>query len=141
MGDGKDKEVLKIQANNLKNVFFLGYQDPTPFYEKASILCMTSLFEGFPMVLTEAMQHGCIPIAYDSFPALKDILSSGIDGFAIKSFDKKEFATQLLELINNQELRERLAGNAIRNVARFDSEIVATQWFDLFARLLKQHEG
>lgn len=70
VGEGPNAESLKKQAEDLENIEFYGYQDPTQYYEKASILCMTSIFEGFPMTLTEAMQHGCVPIAFNSFPHL-----------------------------------------------------------------------
>ena len=72
VGDGPWLDRLKQLSLKLKlkRVQFCGFQDPMPFYQKASILWMTSNFEGWGLVLTEAMQFGCVPIAFNSFGTL-----------------------------------------------------------------------
>lgn len=62
--------ILKEMAHklNLKNISFEGFQEPEPYYARSSLFCLTSTFEGFGLVLAEAMQHGCVPLAFDSYP-------------------------------------------------------------------------
>ncbi|MCH5331711.1 MAG: glycosyltransferase [Alistipes sp.] len=132
VGEGKDGASLKAKAAKIRNVEFCGYQDPTSYYERASILCMTSIFEGFPMVLTETMQHGCVPIAFDSFAAIYDIITPGIDGEIVKAFDKREYVNKLIHLIKCEDYRNELATAAKRNVKRYDLENIIEQWDALF---------
>lgn len=132
IGEGDDMHNIKKIAKKSTNIYFVGYQQPDNYYQKASILCMTSIFEGFPMVLTEAMQHGCVPMAFNSFPAVYDIISSGHDGEIIKAFDKKDYAKKLLYLMNNNEYRHTLSKNAIISVKRFDRENIIKEWIKLF---------
>ena len=109
VGDGPDKDVLINKAKDISNIEFKGYQDPREYYEKASIFCMTSIFEGFPMCLTEAMQFGCVPIAFDSFSAVYDIIKPGETGELVKSFDKKEYVGKLIHLIDDETYRKKLS--------------------------------
>lgn len=141
VGEGPSEVLLRQRASNIPNIEFVGYQDPKPYYEKASILCMTSIFEGFPMTLTEAMQHGCVPMAYDSFPAVFDIITSGYDGEIIKSFNKKEYVRRLLYLMENSDYRNRLSVNATESVKRYNVEAIVNQWEDLFIKLKHQKNG
>lgn len=48
---------------------------------------MTSIWEGLPMTLIEAMHYGCVPIAFDSFAALYDLIDNGNNGFIIPNND------------------------------------------------------
>lgn len=61
----------------MERVVFTGWQDPESFYRDASILCLTSDFEGWGMVLTEAMTFGAVPVAFNSYAAITDIIDDG----------------------------------------------------------------
>ena len=91
VGGGPDETVIKERAKalNIENIHFYPFQDPRPFFQRASVFCMTSRFEGFPMVLNEAIISKCIPILFDSFPAARDIIEDGKSGILIKPFDIK----------------------------------------------------
>lgn len=65
---------------------------------------MTSDYEGFGMVLTEGMAFGCVPLAFNSFPSLRDIVDEGRDGFIIPPFDIDAYAEQCAFLENNRKL-------------------------------------
>ena len=114
VGDGRDKQNLIELAKELdiKNCSFHGYCDPQPFYEKAQIFCMTSIYEGFGMVLTEAMQHGVVPIAFNSYSSVHDIITDNKDGYIIPAFNEKVYAKSLRELINNKNIRTKFAKEA-----------------------------
>lgn len=76
VGGGTEQVFFEKMAHSmcLKRITFHGFTNPTEYYKRAPILCMTSNYEGFPMVLVEAMQYGCVPFAFDSFPSLYDII-------------------------------------------------------------------
>ena len=134
VGDGPDKDVLINKAKDISNIEFKGYQDPREYYEKASIFCMTSIFEGFPMCLTEAMQFGCVPIAFDSFSAVYDIIKPGETGEVVKSFDKKEYVGKLIHLIDDETYRKKLSKNAFQYVKRYDIANILPKWIELIEK-------
>ena len=134
VGDGPDKDVLINKAKDISYIVFKGYQDPREYYEKASIFCMTSIFEGFPMCLTEAMQFGCVPIAFDSFSAVYDIIKPGETGELVKSFDKKEYVGKLIHLIDDETYRKKLSKNAFQYVKRYDIANILPKWIELIEK-------
>ena len=134
VGDGPDKDVLISKAKDISNIEFKGYQDPREYYEKASIFCMTSIFEGFPMCLTEAMQFGCVPVAFDSFSAVYDIIKPGETGELVKSFDKKEYVGKLIHLIDDETYRKKLSKNAFQYVKRYDIANILPKWIELIEK-------
>ena len=77
----KEKKILycaRLEFGMKRN--FLGFANPKPYYESCPVICLTSTKEGSPMVVVEAMQYGCVPIAYDSFAALADVVDNGVTG-------------------------------------------------------------
>ena len=134
VGDGPDKDVLINKAKDISNIEFKGYQDPREYYEKASIFCMTSIFEGFPMCLTEAIQFGCVPVAFDSFSAVYDIIKPGETGELVKSFDKKEYVGKLIHLIDDETYRKKLSKNAFQYVKRYDIANILPKWIELIEK-------
>ena len=134
VGDGPDKDVLINKAKDISNIEFKGYQDPREYYEKASIFCMTSIFEGFPMCLTEAMLFGCVPIAFDCFSAVYDIIKPGETGELVKSFDKKEYVGKLIHLIDDETYRKKLSKNAFQYVKRYDIANILPKWIELIEK-------
>lgn len=106
VGDGPWRERMQdlCRKLGLKRVVFYGFKDPRPFYRESSVLWMTSNFEGWGLVLTEAMQYGCVPIVYNSFSSITDIIESGKTGYIIAPFDTEQFAVRTLELIRSGTL-------------------------------------
>lgn len=137
VGDGVDRDLLKLYSQKLQlnQVDFYDFQDPRPFYEKAAIICMTSNFEGFPMTLTEAMQFGCVPIAFNSFEAVADIIIPQKTGELVPPFNIKDYEKKLGYLIENKSYREMLSRSAFQHVKRYDSTKIAEQWIQLFDKL------
>lgn len=130
VGDGPDRPRFEIQAKEmgLKRVIFHGSQKPEPFYKKAVISMMTSNFEGFPMVLVEAMQYGCIPFAYDTFTALHDIIDNGENGFILPP-DDNAYAKQIIKVFSLQHNQlKRLQQNAVKKSRKFDINSVGAHW-------------
>lgn len=133
LGDGPDGDKVKqlYSSLSLNNCDICGVVDPRPFYEKASILCASSAFESFGMILTEGMQYGCVPITYDSYTAVHYIVNDGKDGILATPFDLDEYAEKLSHLMEDEEMRHRLSKAAIESVKQFDAENVMPKWLEL----------
>lgn len=127
-----------IAKHGIKNAEVVGFCNPSEYYTQAAILCMTSTTEGFPMVLVEAQSYGCVPIAYNNFSSLHDIISDGENGFSVKAFDEDEYVKKLSLLMSDTERRNRMSANGIQSIHRFDADAIAGKWIGLFDNLLKQ---
>lgn len=136
VGGGQDRDQLMEMAGRLKlgNLSFEGPQMPVEYYRRAAIVCMTSSFEGFPMVLVEAMQFRCVTIAYDSFEAVRDVIIPGKTGMLVKPFSIHEYIGKLRMLMDDGALRDRMVRAAFDHVAQFDVKPVVDKW----EKLLKE---
>lgn len=133
VGDGPDKlSLINIAKSlNLNNVMFHGFKNPAHYYAKSKILCLTSVYEGFGMVLTEAMQHGTVPIAFNSYKALKDIIENQVDGCIIDAFDEQSFASSLRNLMLDDALRNSMSKNAQQSVNKFSIDNIISKWLKI----------
>ena len=135
VGDGTIRQQLEESAAKMERVVFTGWKDPEPFYRDASILCLTSDFEGWGMVITEAMTFGTIPVAFNSYAAVTDIIEDGKSGILVPPFSCEQFAQELGTLMNNEALRIQMSEECMRSVKQFDIEHVVDKWEEVFDRL------
>lgn len=138
IGDGPDLDSFKKKAKKLelKHCFFLGRQNPIEYYSRASIFLMTSLFEGFPMTLIEAQQMGCIPIAFNSFRSIHDVITDNINGCLVPDGDKKNFILKTLFLMNDDLCRKKMARQAIIDSKRYSQQTICEIWANELNRLV-----
>lgn len=87
------------------------------------------------MNILEGMAHGCVPISFDSFGSIRDIITADTDGIIVKSFDTAEYARRLVALAKDSEKMERMSQAAIKKVADFAPEHIASQWQRLIEEL------
>jgi glycosyltransferase involved in cell wall biosynthesis len=97
---------------------------------------MTSAYEGLPMIITEALQKGCVPVCMDSFGAIHEMINDGIDGFIIPDKDIKNFTEKTELLLSNYEIRNRMMFNGRNNSRRFSMSKIGPKWIDLFKQVL-----
>ncbi len=140
IGDGpyKDELIRKAQELCLKNIEFLGHVNPIKYYKRASVLCLTSTYEGFGLVLVEAQSYGCIPIAYDSFESLHDIIENKKDGLIVDAFKDKSYVKELSFVLSDEKFRNKLIENCLsKDYSKFNLSNVAKQWLNLFESINK----
>jgi glycosyltransferase involved in cell wall biosynthesis len=89
---------------------------------------MTSRVEGWGLALTEAMQAGAVPIAFDSYASLRDIVEDGKTGIIVPNGNIEAFATSVINLMRDPMRRQCLAANAVAAVQRFRLDAVLDQW-------------
>lgn len=121
----------KVNKEGIKNVYFEGFQNPEKYYENASIICMTSSFEGFGLVLVEAMNYGVVPMAFNSYKNASEIINDGITGYLVKPFSISEYIEKLSILIDNAELRSEMSQNSIKKADSFSERNIIPLWMEL----------
>lgn len=141
VGEGDEgKQFLQKRIDELEignNVELLGFRSDIPnLLQQSSIYILSSRFEGLPMVLIEAASQGIACLAYDCISGPSDIINNGETGILVKNQDKKEMINQLLNLIEDPELRLKLGTNAIRASQKFNVEKIGEQWDNLFTEVL-----
>ena len=141
-GDGKDRDFLIKESErlNLSRCQFIGHQtNMQQWYDKASIVCLTSRTEGWPLCMTEAQANGCICIAFGCTAGVIDILSPSADGtcgFVIKPYDEKEYADTLIAIAHmSEEEKDTIRRNAIKKRSEYVPEKIAEKWRLLFESL------
>lgn len=136
VGDGPERKNLERQASMLgleKRVEFCGFSsNPSEYLKTASIICMTSEFEGWPMALVEAMQYGVAPIAYGCSSGVRELLADG-RGIVVEPGKSDIFATQLLQLMASEALRQRISAANTEFLKRLSIRFIANQWRNLFS--------
>jgi glycosyltransferase involved in cell wall biosynthesis len=141
VGDGVERENVEKQVVDygLQRVFFEGFQQPKSYYERASILLLTSEYEGFPLVLAECMSFGVIPVVYDSYSAVRDIIADGKDGIVIPyhsdGYRADEAASILSGIIEDDDKRDAMALAAIEKSKEYAVEKIYGEWMKTFEKL------
>lgn len=101
-------------------------------YLESSICILTSRFEGFGMVLIEAMACGVPVVSFDCPWGPADIIKDGEDGFLVEYLNTDEASRRVCQLIESSDLRKKMGAKARINVKRYDRDVIMKQWMDLF---------
>ncbi|MFV0530343.1 MAG: glycosyltransferase family 4 protein [Flavobacteriales bacterium] len=130
----QQKEKLKIKDENLE--ILLPSVDIKENYYKSSIYVGASRWEGFGLVITEAMLCG-LPIVFFNTPCgPSDIITHKDDGFVVEYKNLDDLYNKLVTLIEKPELRKKMGRKAKENVKRFDLDIIMKKWMELFNELI-----
>jgi len=137
LGDGMLKDDLAKLTKELgvEDSFLMpgAVKDVNAELEASDILCLTSEYEGFGIVLIEAMlKH--VPVMAFEYVGVHDIIEDGVDGYVVPFGDVDAYAERLKSLMVSEELRNTFANNAIESVKKFDKECVMAKWEKLFNR-------
>lgn len=134
------KENLKfLNTNSLDhNIhFFPPTKDIMDKYLESAVYVMSSRFEGFGMVLIEAMACGVPCVSFNCDYGPSDIITDGEDGYIVKKENEQELAEKLSILIKDENKRIRFGKKAKENVRPYNVENIVAQWDQLFKKLIK----
>jgi glycosyltransferase involved in cell wall biosynthesis len=85
--------------------------------------------------MTESMQTGVVALAFDSYPALHDIITDDYDGCIIKNNDIEAYAEKMEWLMTHEDERKRLALNGLKIAQRFTKDKIMAKWIDMIESL------
>lgn len=142
VGDGPAGRMLRQMAvdMNLKRVCFEGSRsDVAEYYRRASVVCLTSETEGWPLAMTEAQAQGCICVAFGATSGIREILGDdGRCGYVVPPFDEDAFAETLLKIASmSEEQQIAVRKAAVERRKAYSPEIIARKWQLLFDSLMK----
>ncbi len=138
-GQGEWHEMLEnmISERNLNDSIRLN--NPTNQigreYAQSSLIVMTSNYEGFGMVLVEAMACGVPAVAFDCKCGPRDIISDGENGLLVPNGDIPGLAEAMMKLMGDYELRRRMSVKARQVVDTYSEKAVMDKWVRLFTSL------
>lgn len=138
IGDGIWFERIKALASDMKleRIEFLGFKNPVDYYKTGKLFMLTSNYEGWALTLTEAMQYGCVPVAFNSYESITDIIDHEKTGVLVKPFDIEEMADAIVELAKSNTLSS-MSVNTQKTMSRFTPDTVCQKWIDIFNDVLK----
>lgn len=127
-GQGEWKEMLQHMIEERNLVDFTHVKKPTSQigkeYARSSMLVMSSHYEGFPMVMIEAMACGLPVISFDYKCGPRDIIDHGVNGLLVKNGDIEGLAAAMMRLMDDDSYRAKLSANARRVTNTYSEESV-----------------
>lgn len=123
-----------ITSKGLKRVIMAGWQMAIPYIDESSLLCLTSVIEGLPSVFIEAMALGVVPIGFDSFAAIHDMIDNGKNGYIIPEDDYERYAGTIIALATDDALRHKIATTAQNTISKYDIDHIAPLWVEVFKK-------
>ena len=134
IGDGEELNHLKeiVNSKNIEDkVIFTGYLDKEgikKYMLDSSVFAMTSVSEGLPMVLLEAMSYGIPCIAYMTDSGVCDIIDNEVNGYIIENRNEEKYIDKLRFILENSKCKKEFSKNALDKANKFTSKNVISIW-------------
>ena len=143
-GDGPDRNRLSQKISDLQlgqSVLLKGYdKDVISKLSNSSIFVLSSLYEGLPLVIIEAMSCG-VPVVATACPCgPKDLITDGQNGFLVPVGNKNALAGGICHLIEDSSLRKQMGGYALEASKQYSIERITTRWMNLFEELVTERD-
>lgn len=138
-GDGDCRHDLEkfVKDNKLNNVdLYYPVHDIYEAYIHSAIAVVPSRFEGFGMVIIEAMACGVPVVAFDCKNGPAEIIIDGENGILVKSEDVNQLAKNIIGLMEDHDRRIVMGKKAINNTKRFSAEKIMKEWMDFYNEVM-----
>ena len=136
-GSGNKGEVNKIRdliiENDLQDKLFIKglEKNQALIYGDKAIYVMTSRYEGLPLVLLEAQQYNLPIVSFSCPTGPNEIVEDGVNGYLVECYDMDKLSEKLLELMEDEVLRQSFSEHAKDNMDKFDKDKILKQWIEL----------
>ncbi len=141
-GAGEEYKTLNQRIISLglqNNIFLKGYtNDVSLKLAESSLFILSSIFEGFGLVIIEAMSCGVPVVSYACPCGPQDIIADGHDGFLVPVNDEKVLADRICRLIEDKELRKEMGKAARLKAEQYDIKNIIPMWMELFNQLINE---
>ena len=135
-GDMKNKLEQKIKLGNIKNVTLCGTTNHISKELSESSICVsTSYYEGFSLVLLEAITHGVPCVVFDCPYGPRTIIEDGKCGYLVQDKKIPLFAERLCSLMEDEQLRHQFSKASVERSKAFNIDAIMLQWKNLFEEL------
>ena len=135
-GDGNYRNYIEecIKEHGMDDVVILkGKTDDVPSaMRESSFFILSSRFEGFGMVIAEAMSQGVPVVSFDCPTGPSDIVEDGVNGLLVENQNKKALADGICYMIEHPKKRKEMGLKAVETSKRFAGDIIANKWYSLF---------
>jgi len=142
IGEGEEKielEKFVIKLNIADSVAFLGFQsNPYKYMAKSSVFVLSSIQEGFPTVIAEAMASGVPVVSTNCKSGPSEIIKDGENGLLVPVGDSKTLSKAILKLLNNLDLGRTISENGKKTSENFSINIIVRQYEEIINKLLKK---
>lgn len=137
-GEGVEEPYLRQQMQSLNRVQILPRTiDIASRYMSGEIYAMTSRYEGFGLVLLEAMSCGLAPVAFDCDFGPREIITDGHDGFMVPLGDINMLAERLSFLMEHEDVRHQMGANAIEKSKHYLPQEIMPRFRQLYESLVE----
>lgn len=134
VGDGPAHEycVAYISSKKIPRVVIHGKKIPDELYKTSAIFSLVSSYEGLPMSLIEAISFGCVPVVFNSFSSLQDIIANH-SGVIVDNNNLKFYKQTLIDLADNPNLLSNYNNNCKFEAKRFSIQTIGQDWIELIS--------
>ena len=106
-------------------------------FVKSSLAVCSSRFEGFGLVIVEAMACGLPVVSFDCPWGPRSIITNGEDGLLVEDGNTRQLADAMLTVIHDDDKRKQMGAHAAENIRRFSVDSIANEWKKLFDEIYK----
>ena len=142
VGDGEEREHLETLTDNLgirECVEFAGrvpHERVKDYMNQAEVFVLSSLSEGFPVTILEAMACG-LPVVATRVGGVPDIIEDGTNGYLVDAMNQEQIAEALLKLLQNDQLRKEISNNNRKEAERYRWNTVAATLEGIYQKSLE----
>ena len=124
---------LAVSNNVQDRIDFLGFRDDViSLYKESEVFVLSSRYEGFGMVLIEAMSQGCACVACDYKGRQAEIITSENQGLLCETDDERSLSASLDKMLSDDAYRKQCQRNAIEQSNNFSINKTIDRWYGIF---------
>ncbi len=138
LGAGPEEEKINDLVKNHKNIHFFGYQNKNQtisLIRGSDILIHPSLYEGISSTILESMACKTAIIASD-VGGNRELIENNQNGIIIESHNIDSFVEQIINLFDNEQLRQLLVDNALKSVEKYNWNEIGNLYLDVYQSIL-----